>query len=287
MMEGSLKSPADRSQRTRDVIPAVFDRHAAAYRDRLAAAAGRGEARGRARVVELLRPRPRDRVLDLGCGPGVLTLPLADAVGERGLVAGVDLSDRMLALAREAAPPQVALARMDMERLGFRDGVFDAVACGHALQFCTDLAAALSESRRVLVSRGRFAASLPASAITGPASRLLDEVFARRLPRPLELADGRGTREAVRDQHHLRAAMDAAGFRLVAIERVDEIASYRDPVELVEQTLRWWSCAWRLEAVSAATREQVRAEALDVLYERVGEGPLELPGATWVLSAIR
>jgi SAM-dependent methyltransferase len=265
----------------------MFTRHAEAYRDRLAGAFARGEAAGRERVLELLRARPGQRALDLGCGPGVLTLPLAAAVGERGLVAAVDIAEGMVGLVRPAAPARVAVLRMDMQRLGFRDGAFDAVAAGHSLQFCPNLAAALSEAWRVLVGGGGFAASLPAGGAASPATRLLDEVFARRLPRPYELPDGHETREIVRDRDRLRAAVAGAGFRGARVEVVEEVTSYPGPAELVDETMRWWTCAWRLEAVSPATRERLRAETLDVLYERLGTGPLEVPGASWVVSAVR
>jgi len=268
--------------RSRDVFPGVFDRHAGAYRDRLANAVERGEARGRARVVELLSPAPGERVVDLGCGPGVLAVPLAHAVGETGLVVAVDLAVRMLALTRAAAP-QASVARMDMERLGLADGFFDAAACGHALQFCPDLDLALSEARRVLRPGGRFAASLPASGAPGLAARLLDEVF-ERLPRAPEPADASDTRQTVRDPDRLEAALAAAGFREVGLERVEERAAYAGPAHLVDTTLRWWSCAWRLEGVPEATRESIRAEAVAVLAARLGTGPLELEGATWVLA---
>ena len=40
--------------------------------------------------------RPGDTVVDLGCGPGFFSLPLAELVGKEGLVVAVDLQDEML-----------------------------------------------------------------------------------------------------------------------------------------------------------------------------------------------
>lgn len=268
------------------VFEGVFSRHAAAYRERLARAAARGEARGRARLIELLDVRPGARVLDLGCGPGVLTFPLAEAVGGAGRVVGVDLAEGMLALARAAAPPNVALARMDIERLALRDRAFDAVACGHSLQFCPDLGAALREAGRVLRGGGRLAASVPAGGLDVQVGRLLDDVFARLPPTP-RLPERQATLERLETPDGIRTALIGAGFRDVEVVRVDDVATYAGPEELVERTMGWWSYAWRLEAVTPEERRRVRADALERLRARLGDGPIQVPGATHVAAARR
>ncbi|HTC81419.1 MAG TPA: methyltransferase domain-containing protein [Acidimicrobiia bacterium] len=76
-------------------------------------------------LVACLGLAPGARVLDVGCGPG----RHAHALGRRGFeVVGVDISERFVALAREATPAgaRVTFERADARSLGF-DSEFDAV----------------------------------------------------------------------------------------------------------------------------------------------------------------
>jgi SAM-dependent methyltransferase len=72
---------------------------------------------------------PGARVLDAGCGAGV---PILRSLSERYQATGIDFAERQLALAARHAPG-AALACMDLTRLGFAAGSFDAVVSYYAI----------------------------------------------------------------------------------------------------------------------------------------------------------
>ena len=150
--------------KSKELYPAVFSRHAEAYKSRLDEIMARGEARGRMRMVEGSEAAPGMTALDLACGPGNITRLLAQRVRPGGRVLGVDLARGMIALAVREHPPDTWYAVMDIERLGLTDRSFDAVTCGHGLQFAPDLGRALREAWRVLRPFGVLAASVPVAA---------------------------------------------------------------------------------------------------------------------------
>jgi SAM-dependent methyltransferase len=104
-------------------------------------------------VLELLAPRPGERVLDLGCGDGVLTVKLV----ERGChVVGVDASPAQVAAARRLGLD----ARVkDAEDLDF-DAEFDAVFSNAALHWMRHPGRPLGGVSRALKPGGRFVAEL-------------------------------------------------------------------------------------------------------------------------------
>jgi ubiquinone/menaquinone biosynthesis C-methylase UbiE len=267
------------------VFPAVFSRHAAAYRDRITPPLQRGEAKGRLRVIALLGLERGQRVLDLASGPGTLTGGLAEAVGPEGSVVAADMAEGMLRLAREAAPANVSVVLMDAERLGLRAAAFDAVACGHGLQFLPDLGVALGEVRRVLRAGGRFAASFPATGGSRTGPELVAQIFAG-LPSPPSVPDRAATLATLEQQKRVRAAVLGAGFSSAVVERVEEATTYSSPDELVSRLFGWWDSAWRLESLPESEQERVRALALEEARRRLGQGPITVQGASEVLFAV-
>ena len=100
-------------------------------------------------VLDLLAPRPGERILDLGCGDGVLTKRIAEA---GATVVGVDASDTLLAAARAAG---LDARLMNGEALAF-DAEFDAAFSNAALHWMLDGAAVAAGVYRALKPGGRF-----------------------------------------------------------------------------------------------------------------------------------
>ncbi len=88
------------------------------------------ERKFREKTLEHLALVPGERVLDVGCGTGSLTLAIARALGGSGEVWGIDAAPRMIAIARhkaEAAGLPARFAPGVAEELDFADAAFDVV----------------------------------------------------------------------------------------------------------------------------------------------------------------
>lgn len=105
----------------------------------------------------LLALETGESVLDIGCGPGFLAAEMAGTVGPPGAVHGVDISNDMLAMARDhcAALSTVSFQQADATDLPFADGAFDAAVSTQVCAYVTDIEAALAELHRVLRPGGR------------------------------------------------------------------------------------------------------------------------------------
>lgn len=115
--------------------------------------------RQRMRTLEALQLTAREGVLDVGCGSGLLAQDMAVLVGEAGRVTGIDVSEDMLALAKQRCAdfPQVALHQAKAEDIPEADESFDAAVCTQVLLYLSDVSNALSEMYRVLKPGGRLA----------------------------------------------------------------------------------------------------------------------------------
>jgi SAM-dependent methyltransferase len=97
-----------------------------------------------------------NRVLDVGCGTGVLAREALRRVGQAGQVVGLDLNEGMLAVAARAEP-KIEWRRGDAAALPFKDASFDVVVSQFALMYFPDRVASLREMWRTLAPGGRLA----------------------------------------------------------------------------------------------------------------------------------
>ena len=153
--------PAGVAQRLMNsrIVPAVYDRW---WRPVLGRAVkgltGPSMTGEQDLAVEVLDLRGGAVVLDIACGPGTLTRRLAKAVGERGVVIGVDQSRTMLTQAvRSTARRNVVYVRADVAALALQPCSVDAVACFAALHLFAEPWMAVDTMWRALVPGGGLA----------------------------------------------------------------------------------------------------------------------------------
>jgi SAM-dependent methyltransferase len=108
----------------------------------------------------LPRLKPADRVLDVGIGPGTITIDLAGRVSE-GSVVGIDAAPAAVAVTQDLANARdvrnLRLLIGNVYHLGFGDASFDVVHAHQLLQHLADPVAALREMRRVCLPGGLVA----------------------------------------------------------------------------------------------------------------------------------
>lgn len=111
-------------------------------------------------ALSLLDPSPGDRILEVGFGPGVDLKRLAQAVGPKGFVGGVDVSAGMVRMAARRNRAFVREGRVILQQAGatdlpYTDGSFGGAYSVNSAQFWPDLPRGLAEIARVLRPGGR------------------------------------------------------------------------------------------------------------------------------------
>ena len=114
----------------------------------------------RQRLIDLLRPRPGERVLDIGCGGGAFCREVAPLVAPGGSVVGIDAAPAAIGIAGRLAAVEnrsaLTFAEADGHDLPFAAASFDAAACISVLGFCENPGQVLAEAWRVLRPGGRL-----------------------------------------------------------------------------------------------------------------------------------
>jgi ubiquinone/menaquinone biosynthesis C-methylase UbiE len=241
-------------------------------------------APAQATLLELVAPAAGERVLDVACGTGLVSLAAARAVGPGGQVLGTDLSGAMVDAARRQAAAQklshASFARMDGELLELPDASVDVALCALGLMYLPEPERAVREMRRVLRPGGRLGL-----AIWGERSRcgwaavfaiVQDEVASDVCPLFFRLGQA----------ELLARVCTEAGFEAVAQRRITTTLAYADGDQACNAAFVGGPVALAWSRFDAATRARVCRRYLEAIEPwREGQG-YRLPGEFVIVAAV-
>jgi SAM-dependent methyltransferase len=218
------------------------------------------------------------KVIDVGCGSGALTVVLAETVGPEN-VAGVDPSEPFVAEAR-ARVPGADLRVGPAESLPFDDDTFDAALSQLVFHFVQDPARSVAEMRRVTRPGGRVAACV--WDMTGGMKMIRAFWDAARAVGSSEPAE---TERFGGRPGQLAGLWREAGLRDVEDRVLTVSADYPDYDELWESFL---GAAGPIGVYVTSLDEAARDALRAALHERLGapEGPFTLTAGAWYAAGI-
>jgi ubiquinone/menaquinone biosynthesis C-methylase UbiE len=208
------------------------------------------------RTIELLSLPTGAQVLDVCCGAGASALPAAELVGPTGKVIGVDISQKLLELARSKT---TGLTNIDFElgdllALRFSNESFDAVVCVFGIFFVPDMQMAVRELWRCVRPRGQLVVTTWGPNLFEPAN----SAFWRSIKdvRP-DLHKSFNPWDRINDQASLEKILKGAGVELAKIIAEDGLHPISSPED-------WWTIilgsGYRgtIEQLSQSDRERVK-----------------------------
>ena len=242
------------------------------------------------KVVAALSPEPGEKILDVGCGNGALSLDVAARVGPRGHVLGLDLSGPMLTLAKQRAGERglgnVTFEKADVQVHEFESADFDGVMSRFGVMFFDDPVTAFANLRSAVRSGGRLAfmcwqSPLQNDWLMVPAATMLEFVPMPEMPPP-----GSPGPFGLADPDRTRSILGDAVWTGVELEPVEVQQHLGDDPASVTSFLSRTEIA---KAFLGDADEETAAKAWRAVEARLAEHTTDdgvhLTGRTWLVTA--
>ncbi|MER5451531.1 class I SAM-dependent methyltransferase [Streptomyces sp. NPDC002766] len=230
---------------------------------------------------------PAGRVLDVGCGTGGTTLAAARRLGPAARCVGVDISEPMIAAARERAEREgtaASFVRADAADHAFEPGTFDAVVSRFGVMFFADPVRAFANLRRA----AREGAGLRFIAWRGPADNpfmtTAERAAAPFLPGlPARRPDEPG-QFAFADPDRVRSILAESGWAGIEVRPFDAECTFPEG-QLTGYFTRMGPVGQALREADEATRTKV-VETVRAAFEPFVHGPeVRFSAGAWLVDA--
>jgi len=247
----------------------------------------RGRLTGR--LLDGARIAGGERVLDVGCGCGDVTIRAARAAAGGGRVLGADLSriqvDEARRLAAAGGVGNAAFEVADAQVHPFQAGAFDVVLSNFGLMFFDDPAAAFANLRNALRPGGRLAFLCWRGRDENPffTTGFVEEAAARGLG---ELSPGPQAAFSLADAGQTGALLSGAGFGGIGFAKVDEpMLIGADAGDVVEYERGSPGVAELLAGLGEARAAELAGYVRDSLEPYATPAGVTMPGAAWLVTA--
>ena len=244
-------------------------------------------------LLERLGLAGGESVLEIGCGTGALTLPLAAAVGEHGRVVAVDISEPMLGAARqkigERGLRNVTLLSGDAQVFAFEWAAFDLATSRMGVMFFADPAAAFRNIAGALKPGGRLVFACWAPLAENRHWLISYDVALRHLGPPSPLPAHEPGPLAFGDPDYIRRVLAAARFADIMVDRAHPTIIGGTPEEEARQALAMGPTARLLEAKNPdeANRQTIAREIEAAFAAEASAGPIRLSATIFLVGARR
>jgi SAM-dependent methyltransferase len=231
--------------------------------------------------------------LEIGCGTGAFTVPLAEAVGEHGAVVGADISRAMLDGARrrltETGLRNISLIEADAQIHKFEPGRFDLIASRFGVMFFADPAAAFANLIDAARPAGRLCFACWGSLADNRHWLIPYELALRRLGSPEPQPPRAPGPMAFADPDYVRAFLGTAGFVDVAIDREHPEMFASAPAGEAEFACLMGPVARLIDEKQPdeATRRLIRLEIEEAFADCFKSGNATLSSTVLLVSALR
>ena len=249
------------------------------------------------RVNDLLLARSAvtegERVLEVGCGTGAFTIPLSEAVGERGEIVGVDLSQPMLAGAREQIAQRglrnVSLLLADAQAHGFEADRFDLITSRFGVMFFADPVAAFRNLLRATRPAGRLCFACWAPLKDNPHWLIAYEVVLRHLGPPAPTPPHAPGPLAFSEPDYVRSILETAGYDGVRIDRETPYIVGASPEQEAEHACIMGPSARLIDEKkpAEAIRQVIKREMTEAFRAQMQGGNMLLPSSIFLVTARR
>jgi SAM-dependent methyltransferase len=246
-------------------------------------------------LIDRVKAKPGERILDVGCGCGATSVALAREVAPSGFVLGVDISAPMLTLAQQLAPKDLSHKGLPLDFVladatvyPFELASFDVLMSRFGVMFFAEPAVSFAHMRRALRPSGRVVFACWREPRDNPWMMAPLQAVYQHVPKlPPQAPDDPGP-FAFASEERVNRILTEAGYTGVAMERCDlslDIAVGGGLEAAVRSALEIGPSNRALEGQPQQVRDAAKESVRELLAPLVQGESVPLSGSIWIVTA--